>query len=49
VVVTLSPPPLDYDKDIPGLKRIEYRMKGEDIPANSHVGFELTNQHEKTL
>jgi len=32
-VVTLSPPPLSYDKDIEGLKRLEIHWKREDFPG----------------
>jgi hypothetical protein len=32
-VVELSPPPLPYDKDIPGLKRIEIRWERNDFPG----------------
>jgi hypothetical protein len=33
-VVDLSPPPLDYDKNIPGLKRIEFRVDRKSFPGN---------------
>jgi len=34
-VVNLSPPPLTYDKDIPGLKRIEVWFQRSDFPGDS--------------
>jgi hypothetical protein len=34
-VVELSPPPLDYDKNIPGLKRIELRVDRESFPGET--------------
>ena len=44
-VVDLSPPPLSYDKDIPGLKRIEIRLEREAFTGNSgSIVVELTNE-----
>jgi hypothetical protein len=34
-VTSLSPPPLSYDKDIPGLKRLEIRWSREDFSGQS--------------
>jgi hypothetical protein len=34
-VVDLSPPPLSYDKDIPGLKRIELRVDRDSFPGGT--------------
>jgi arylsulfatase A-like enzyme len=34
-VVGLCPPPLPYDKEIPGLKRLEVRFDRSDFPGNS--------------
>ena len=43
-VVSLSPPPLDYDKDIEGLKRLEIHWLRDDFPGNSAViNVELDN------
>ena len=43
-IVDLSPPPLSYDKDIPGLKRIEICYKREDFPGKrGHIKVELSN------
>jgi len=36
-VVSLSPPPLSYDKDIDGLKRLEIRWKREDFKGDSAI------------
>jgi len=36
-VVSLSPPPLSYDKDIDGLKRLEIRWKREDFKSDSAI------------
>lgn len=33
-VIDLSPPPLEYDKDIPGLKRIEVRVDRQAFPGD---------------
>jgi hypothetical protein len=44
MVRDLSPPPLTYDKDIPGLKRIEIRLEREAFTGNSgSIVVELTN------
>ncbi|MFH0758526.1 MAG: heparinase II/III family protein [Bacteroidota bacterium] len=42
-IVKLSPPPLAYDKDIPGLKRIEFRIRGEAIQDLTGFAVELTS------
>jgi hypothetical protein len=43
-VVDLSPPPLSYDKDIPGLKRIEIRLERETFAGHSgSIVVELSN------
>ncbi len=34
-VVPLSPPPLPYDKNIPGLQRIEFQVERSAFPGNS--------------
>jgi hypothetical protein len=34
-VTSLSPPPLSYDKDIPGLKRLEIQWNREDFSGQS--------------
>ncbi len=36
-VVALSPPPLPYDKDLEGLKRLEIHWKRADFPGSSAV------------
>ena len=33
-VISLFPPPLDYDKKIPGLKRLEIHWKRDDFPGD---------------
>ncbi len=44
-VVELSPPPLSYDKDIPGLKRIEIRLERKAFTGKSgSIVVELTNE-----
>jgi hypothetical protein len=44
MVRDLSPPPLSYDKDIPGLKRIEIRLERDAFTGNSgSIVVELTN------
>jgi hypothetical protein len=40
-VVSLSPPPLVYDKDIPGLKRIGFRLEDGSIPDSLTFGVRL--------
>ncbi|MCK4748612.1 MAG: heparinase II/III family protein, partial [Bacteroidales bacterium] len=43
-VVSLSPPPLTYDKDIPGLKRIEIHFSREAFPGDrGQIMVYLTN------
>ena len=44
-VVELSPPPLSYDKDIKGLKRIDIRLEREAFPGDrGSLVVELTNE-----
>jgi len=44
-VVSLSPPPLSYDLNIPGLKRIEIRINRKAFPGDSgEISVKLTNQ-----
>lgn len=42
-VFDLSPPPLTYDKDIPGLKRIEYRIGKEALGESATIVVELVS------
>ncbi|MEN8201065.1 MAG: heparinase II/III family protein [Bacteroidota bacterium] len=47
-VVELSPPPLDYDKDIPGLKRIELLVERESFSGNAgEIVIELSADARK--
>ncbi len=43
-IVNLSPPPLQYDKDIPGLKRIEFRLEGEALVDLSGFSIEISSE-----
>ena len=44
-VASLSPPPLSYDKDIAGLKRLEIHWKRKDFPGNkATLDIELDNK-----
>ena len=42
-VIDLSPPPLTYDKDIPGLKRIVYRIGKEALGESCTIEVELVS------
>jgi len=46
-IVNLSPPPLAYDKDIPGLKRIEFRIRGEALQGLTGFAVELTSEADR--
>jgi hypothetical protein len=47
-VIDLSPPPLTYDKDIPGLKRIEIRIGQEVLADSCQIAVELTTEPNRT-
>jgi len=46
-VVDLSPPPLFYDKDIPGLRRIEYRIGKEALGESCTLEIEIGSPQQK--
>ena len=43
-VVPLDPPPLAYDIEVPGLKRIELRLPTDDLPEETVIKVRLTGE-----
>jgi hypothetical protein len=46
-LVWLSPPPLKYDKDIPYLKRLEFKFSADEIEKVSPLEIELTTDMQR--
>jgi hypothetical protein len=46
-VISLSPPPLEYDKDITGLKRVDILFSRESFSGNEgFINIELSKERE---